>query len=92
METCRELAAREAFLHKPTAAGLAAMRVAYKRIARDGYPHLCPMRIGKPFGPAIETAILRKLELQGFSDGKPSPALTALGIAYIEQIDNCRTE
>lgn len=84
----REFAAREAFPHKPTASGLAAMRLAYARIARDGYPHLCPVRIGKPFGPAIETAILTKLAQQGFSDGKHAPQLTPAGIAYIEQLDS----
>jgi hypothetical protein len=87
MSTEREFAAMEAFMHKPSAAGLAAMRLAYKRIARDGYPHLCPVRIGKPFGPAIENAILRKLADQGFSDGNPAPQLTKLGIDYIEQVD-----
>lgn len=87
MSALRLLAAREAFLHVPTKAGLAAMRAAYKRIARDGYPHLCPLRIGANFGPAIEMAVLRKLAAQGFSDGAMAPQLTSLGIAYIEQID-----
>ena len=65
-----------------SAAGQTAILAAFHRIARDGYPHLCPLRIGKNFGPAIETAVLRKLAAQGYSDGAPSPQLTPLGIEY----------
>jgi hypothetical protein len=85
MNEC-ELISPQDFPHIPSQSGLAAMRLAYKRIARDGYPHLCPVRIGKPFGPAIETAILKKLTAQGFCDGASSPQLTKLGIEYIEQV------
>lgn len=67
-----------------SAAGQTAILTAYRRIARDGYPHLCPLRIGKRCGPAIEMAVLGKLAVQGYSDGAMAPQLTPLGIEYAQ--------
>jgi hypothetical protein len=68
---------------KPTAAGLLAITTAYHRIAIDGYPYLCPLPIGKPRGPAIDAAVLRKLAQQGYSDDHGVPRLTQAGIDYV---------
>ena len=68
---------------QPTKTGWLAMVTAYRRIERDGYAHLCPLRINVNYGPAVEQAVLNKLTKQGFSDGRPSPYLTSVGIEFV---------
>ena len=63
-----------------TPAGQRAILTAYRRIARDGYPHLCPVRWR--IGPAAEMAMLRRLAVQGYSDDQPTPQLTVAGVEY----------
>ena len=68
----------------PSPAGRAAILTAYRRLVRGGLPLLCPV-IGRR-GPAAEEALLQKLARQGYSDGRPCPALTALGLEYARSL------